>query len=114
MPDFNNGPGGDSNSYPVLFPSISLSPTRIMAPPWATLILCQMKYASVQVSYLWFLDGYHLAKGPTLDFNNGPGNDFNSSHSLDPRRLFESDSNNGPPQAISVLNCKQKLARKRT
>ena len=34
-----------------------------------------------------------------LDFNNGPGNDLNSSHSLAPRRLFETDVNNDPPQA---------------
>ena len=34
------------------------------------------------------------------DFNNGPGNDLNSSRSLAPRRLFETDVNNDPPQAI--------------
>ena len=42
-PDFNNGLGGDSNSGPVLAPSVYLSSTRIMAPPQATPILCQMK-----------------------------------------------------------------------
>ena len=42
------------------------------------------------------------------DFNNGPGNDLNSRRSLNPERLFESDSNNGPPQAIPMLNCKHK------
>ena len=42
----------------------------------------------------------HLAKGPMPDFNNGPGNDLNSSHSLAPRRLFETEVNNDPPQAI--------------
>ena len=30
-PDFNNGPGGDSNSDPVLAPGVYLSPTQIMA-----------------------------------------------------------------------------------
>ena len=40
------------------------------------------------------------------DFNNGPRNDLNSSCSLNTRRLFESDSNNGTPQAIPMLNCK--------
>ena len=34
------------------------------------------------------------------DFNNGPGNDLNSSRSLAPRRLFETDVNNDPLQAI--------------
>ena len=50
--DFNNGLVGDSNSRLVLAPGVYLSPTRIMAPPRATPILCQMKYTSVQVSYL--------------------------------------------------------------
>ena len=34
------------------------------------------------------------------DFNNGPGNDLNSTRSLDPRRLFKTNVNNDPPQAI--------------
>ena len=34
------------------------------------------------------------------DFNNGPGNDLNSTCSLAPRRLFETNVNNDPPQAI--------------
>ena len=34
------------------------------------------------------------------NFNNGRGNDLNRSRSLDPRRLFETDVNNDPPQAI--------------
>ena len=59
-PDFNNGLGGDSNSGPVLASGVYLSPTRIMAPPRATPILCQMKYTSVQVSYLSFPGGYHI------------------------------------------------------
>ena len=49
-PDFNNGLGGDSNSGSVLGSGVYLSPTRIMAPPRATPILCQTKYTSVQVS----------------------------------------------------------------
>ena len=54
-PDFNNGLGGDSNSGPVLPPGVYLSPTRIMAPPWATPILCQMK-------------SIYLFKSPFCDF----------------------------------------------
>ena len=34
------------------------------------------------------------------DFNNGPGNDLNSTRSLAPRCLFETNVNNDPPQAI--------------
>ena len=37
MPDFNNSPGGDLNSDPVLTPGNYLSLTRIMAPTWVTL-----------------------------------------------------------------------------
>ena len=31
------------------------------------------------------------------DFNNGPGNDLNSSRSLAQQHLFETDVNNDPP-----------------
>ena len=34
------------------------------------------------------------------DFNNGPGNDLNSTRILAPRCLFETDVNNDAPQAI--------------
>ena len=37
------------------------------------------------------------------DFNNGPGNDLNSSRSLAPRRLFETDVNNDLPKPIPTL-----------
>ena len=40
------------------------------------------------------------------DFNNGLRGDSNSG--LIPRRLSKSDSNNGPPQAISIL-CQMEL-----
>ena len=71
--DFNNGLGGDSNSGPVLAPSVYLRRTRIMVPPQATPVLCQMKSTSVQVSYLWFPGG---GQGPHL--NGGLGNDSDS------------------------------------
>ena len=54
-PDFNNGLGCDANSGPVLVPGVYLSPTRIMAPPRATPILCQMK-------------SRYLFKSPIYDF----------------------------------------------
>ena len=41
--------------------------------------------------------------GPMPDFNNGPGNDLNSSRSLELRRLFDTDVNNDP-QAIPTLS----------
>ena len=42
-PGFNNGPGDDVNSGPILAPDIYLSQTRIMAPFQAISILCQME-----------------------------------------------------------------------
>ena len=100
-PDFNNDLGADSNSGPVLGPSVYLSLTQIMAPPWATPILCQMKYIHLFRSPVYdFLVVTISGQGPMPDFNNGRGNDLNSSCSLDPPRLFETDVNNDPPQAI--------------
>ena len=58
--DFHNGLGGDSNSGPILASGVYVSTTRKMAPPQATPTLYQMKYTSVQVSYLWFPGGYHI------------------------------------------------------
>ena len=43
----------------------------------------------------------YLPKGCRPDFNNGPGGDSNSGPVLPPRRLFESDSNNGPSNLVS-------------
>ena len=54
-PDFNNGLGGDSNSGPILAPGVYLSPTRIIALPRATPILCQVKFTC-------------LFKSPIYDF----------------------------------------------
>ena len=48
----------------------------------------------------WWLP--YLAKGPMLDFNNGPGTDLNSIRSLASQRLFETYLNNAP-QAIPTL-----------
>ena len=41
-------------------PSVYLSSTRIMTPPQAIPILCQIGYTSVHVSYLWFPGGCHI------------------------------------------------------
>ena len=45
----------------------------------------------------------YLPKGCRPDFNNGLGGDSNSGPVLAPRRLFESDSNNGPSPGHSNL-----------
>ena len=42
-------------------PSVYLCSTRIMAPPQAIPILCQMEYTSVHVSDVWFPGGCHIS-----------------------------------------------------
>ena len=58
-PDFNNGLGDDSNSGPVLAPSVYLSSTRIMAPPQAIPILCQIKSVQSALSDLLTTSATH-------------------------------------------------------
>ena len=41
----------------------------------------------------------YLPKGCKPDFNNGLEGDSNSDPVLAPQRLFESESNNGPPES---------------
>ena len=112
-PDFNNGPGGCSNNGLILAPSVYSSLTRIMAafcppgvyssltrimapPPQAILSLCQMEAQLFKSLTYAFLAVAILAKGHRPDFKNGPGGYSNNDRILVPRRLFESDSNNGP------------------
>ena len=85
-------------------PSVYLSSNRIMAPPKAIPVLCQMEYTFVYVLYLWFPGGCHLPRDCRSDFNNGLRGDSNSGPVLPPpRRLFEPDSNNGPSPGHSNL-----------
>ena len=57
--------------------------------------------SSFLLMIFWWLP--YLAKGPTPDFNNGPGNDSNSDRILALQRLLESDLNNGPSPSHSNL-----------
>ena len=77
-------------------PGVYLSPTRITVPPQAISILCQMELHLFMSPTHGFLAGAILAKGCRLDFNNDLRGDSDSGPILPPRRLFESDSNNGP------------------
>ena len=77
QPDVNNGLGGGPVLPPP--PGVYLSPTRIMDPPRATPILCQMKSA-------------YLFRSPIYDFLGGGYNYFNSDVSKQVRlcvRLHE-------------------------
>ena len=77
-------------------PGVYSSLTRIMALPQAISILCQMELHLFMSPTYGFLAGAILAKGCKPYFNNGLRGDSNSGPILAPRRLFESDSNNGP------------------
>ena len=84
-------------------PGIYLSPTWLMAPPQAISILCQMKYTSVQVSYLWFPGRCHIwpkAAGLTWIMARG---DSKSGPILAPGVYLSLTRIMAPPQAISVL-----------
>ena len=50
----------------------------------------------------WLLP--YLAKGPTPDFNNGPGNDSNIGCILAIQRLFESNVNNSPSLRSNLVS----------
>ena len=100
-PDFNNGLGCDSIVAPFWPPGVNLSPTRIMAPTQATPVLCQMKCSGLLLIVSWWLP--YLAKGPTPDFNTGPGNDSNIGCTLAFQHLFESNLNNSPSPSHSSL-----------
>ena len=96
--DFNNGLRGDSNSGPILAPSVYWSPTRIMAPPQAISILsficsCLPLMVSWQVPY--------LAKDCRLDFNNGLRGDSNSGP-ISPGVYSNLTRITALPQAISI------------
>ena len=95
---------GDSNSGPVSAPGVYLSPTQIMTPPRATPILCQIKYTSVQVSYLWFPGGYHIwPRAPCLTSIVAQEIDLNSGCILALQRLLESNLNNSASPSHSNL-----------
>ena len=62
-PDFNNGLRGDSNSGPILASGVYSSLIRIMAPPQAISILCQIEPHLFMSPTYDFLAGAILAKG---------------------------------------------------
>ena len=103
-PDFNYGLEGDSNGGPILalrrlFKSDS---NNGPSPGYSNLLLdgvCICSGLLLMVS--WWVP--YLAKGCRPDFNNGLGGDSNSGPILVPLRLFKSDSNTGPSQAIPIF-----------
>ena len=100
-PDFNDGLGGDSNSSPVLAPQrlFEFEPNNGPSLGHSNLVSDKVYICSGLFMISWWL--LYLAKGPMSDFNNGPGNDLNSSCSLALLHLFETNLNNGPAPSHS-------------
>ena len=82
--DFNNGLRGDSNSGPILAPSVHLSLTQITASPMAISILCQMELHLFLSATFGFLTGVVSDRGLQPDFINGLRGDSNSGPILTP------------------------------
>ena len=85
-------------------PGVYLSLSRIMAPPRAIPILCQMKIyicSGRLLTVSWWLP--YLVKGPTPDFNSGPGNDSYIGCIFALQHLFKSNLNNSPSPSHSSL-----------
>ena len=55
-------------------------------------------YSGLPLMVFWWGDIF--SQGPRTDFNNGPGNNSNRGCILGLWRLFESDSNDGPPRPL--------------
>ena len=103
-PDFNNGLGGDSNSGPILAPwrLFESDSNNGPSPSHSNLVLDEIYIClGLLLMVFWLLP--YLAKGPTPDFNNGPGNDSNIGCILALQRLFESNLNYSPSPSHSNL-----------
>ena len=102
--DFNNGLRGDSNSGPILAPSVHLSLTQITASPMAISILCQMELHLFLSATFGFLTGVVSGQGLQPDFINGLRGDSNSGPILTPGVYWSLTGIMAPPQAISILS----------
>ena len=105
-PDFNNGSGDNSNCGCIL--GIYLSSTWIMTPPQAIPVLGHWDESTPVHLNLWspkilIIHLMSAISGPRLDFNNCPWDNSNNTPILTDRRLFVSDSNNGPSPGLCNL-----------
>ena len=91
-PDCNNSLGGDSNSGHILALGAYSNLTQIPRPFHFCVRLSYI-CSSLLLMLSWQVP--YLAKGHRPEFNNSPGGYSNNGRVLAPRRLFESDSNNG-------------------
>ena len=105
-PYFNSGSGNDSNIGCILALQRLFESNLNSSPsPSHSNLLSDGVYicSGLLLMVSWWVP--YLSKGCRPDFNNGLGGDSNSGPVLVPLRLFESDSNNGPFQAIPMLKC---------
>ena len=105
-PEFNNSLGGDLNSDPVWPLGVYLSPNRKSnngsSLGHSNLVSDEVYICSdLLLMASWWLQ--YWSRGPTPDFNSGPGKDSNIGCILAFQHLFESNLNNSPSQAIPIL-----------
>ena len=99
-PDFNNGSGDNSNCGCILGPRHLFEFDLNNDPSPGNSSLGSDGSTSVHLN-LWspkilIIHLMSAISGPRLDFNNCPWDNLNNSRILTHRRLFVSDSNNGP------------------
>ena len=100
--DINNGPGV-TQIVPTFWHNIYSNWTGIMAPPQAIPILGQMEDTPVQVSYLWIPGGCHICPRAAGLTSIMAQQVTRIVAPFCPRRLFESNLNNGPSPGHSNL-----------
>ena len=107
-PDFNNGSGDKSNCGCILghWHLLEFDLNNDPSPGHSSLG-SDGSTSSVHLN-LWspkilIIHLMSAISGPRLDFNNCPWDNLNNSHILTQRRLFVSDSNNGPSPGLCNL-----------
>ena len=105
--DFNNGSGDNSNRSCILGPRHLFEFDLNNDPSPGNSSLGSDGSTSVHLN-LWspkilIIQLMSAISGPRLDFNNCPWDNLNNSRILTHRRLFVSDSNNGPSPGFCNL-----------
>ena len=104
MPDINNGPGVN-RIVPTFWPQHLFKFNSNNGPsPGHSSLGSDGRYTCLDLllTVSWWVP--HLPKDCRPDFKNGLGGDSNSGAVLAPQRLFESNSNNGPPGHSNLVS----------
>ena len=105
-PDINNGPGV-TRIVPTFWPQHLFKLNSNNSPsPGHSNLGSDGRYTCSGLLLMVPCWVPHLPKGCRPDFNNGLEGDLNSGPVLAPRRLFDSDSNNGLPATLILCQMK--------